>query len=211
MSDTTLTMDFLDVEEMQSSGGNFVDLEGKAHCTIQEVEVNAMRGEKIVRGFLFVLAVQAFEPKQKATKEVADSQVGRTFKMYFANGDPTNKDGGKFAQKKQAAALIAANVITPADLGKKGVDIDFERAINHQVCVEFALGKPDSNNKQWIDLHYDNIYHVDDPRATSFPKNAEILELAKDFRRPPEFFAALIKKADPKPKQKVTDEDLEGL
>jgi hypothetical protein len=211
MSDSTLTMDFLDAEDMQSTAGNFVDMEGKAHCTIQAAEVNASRGDKMVKGFMYELVVQAFEPISKVSKEVANSQLNRTFRMFFANGDATNKDGGKFAQKKQAAALIAANVISPSDLGKKGVEINVGNAVNHQVCVQFALGKEDNNGKRWIDLFFDNIYHVDDPRAASFPKHADVLILAKDFRRNAEFFAPLTKKAEPKPKAQVTDEDLEGL
>jgi hypothetical protein len=198
-----LTMDLPTAEEAASSGGTFLNKPGKYHGVIMLAEENAMRGEKMVKGFMFEVAAHGVE---KGNEE----EIGKTIKLYFGNPDASHKDGGKFSLSKQTAALIASNAIAPADLGKKGVSVDVEACKNHQVMFEIELSKPDANQKRWPDLAYANIYHIDDPRAKSWPKNAEILELAKDFRRQESFFESIIK-AKPAPQQKVTDSDLEGL
>lgn len=198
-----LTMDLQTAEEAASSGGTFLNVPGKYHGVIVDAVENPMRNDKMVKGFMFEVAVHGADKANEA-------ELGKTIKLYFGNGDASHKDGGNFARSKQTAAMIAANLITPSDLGKAGVSIEVENAKNHQVMFEIELGKPDSNSKRWPDLASANIYHIDDPRAKSYPRNAEVIELAKNFRRDEAFFAPLIK-AKPIPQQKVTDDDLAGL
>ena len=189
--------------EEAATGGNFLELPGKFHAVIQHAEENAMRGEKMVKGFMLEIAVHGTE----AGKEC---EIGKTFKLYFANGEPTHKDGGKFMRAKQLAALVAGNALDPSKFGQK-VTIDLEGMTNHQVCVKLSLGDVQPNGKQYLDLDGASIFHIDDPRAKSFPKNAEILEHAKNFRRDESFFDALVKaKPSPAPKR-LTDDDLSGL
>lgn len=196
-----LALDLPTAEDM-NSGGTYLTTPGKYHCLVVHAEENPTRNDKLVKGFLLELAVQN-----------AGEQQGLTFKAYFANGDPAHKDGGAFALKKQVAALIAANVVTPADLGKAGVEVDVEKAKDSQVLVELALGQPDARTgKQYLDIAYANIFHVDDPRAKAFPKDANTLELIpKAHRRDEGFFAPLMVKPKTTSVQKPKDEDFDGL
>ena len=192
-----LALDLPTAEDM-NTGGTYLTTPGKYHCLIVHAEENPTRNDKLVKGFLLELAVQN-----------AGDQQGMTFKAYFANGDPAHKDGGAFALKKQVAALIASNVVGPADLGKAGVEIDVEKAKDSQVLVELALGQPDkTTGKQYLDIAYANIFHIDDPRAKTFPKDADTISLVpKEYRRSEDFFAPLMVKPKAAPKPKDTDFD----
>jgi NifU-like protein involved in Fe-S cluster formation len=183
-----------------NSGGNFLNTPGKYHGAIIHAEENPTRNDKLVKGFMFEVAVQN-----------QGECCGQTIKLYFGNGDPSHKDGGAFKTKCQVSALIAANVIAPSDLGKQ-VEINPESALNHQVCFEIALGKPQQDGKQWPELNYANIFHVDDPRAKAYPKDEEALSvIPKEFRRDEKFFAPLMAKPAPKKTQRVDDKDFDGL
>lgn len=204
-----LTMDLPTAEEAAISGGTFLELPGKYHVSVIHAEENAMRGDTMVKGFMFEVAAHATE-----SDAAHQAEITKTIKLYFGNGDPAHKDGGKFAQSKQVAALIAANVISPSDLGKKGLKIDIESAKNHQFFVQLELGKAMETGKnvgkRYLDLAFAHIYHIDDPRAKAYPRSAELLEFAKDFRRNEAFFEPIIK-AKPAPQKRVTDDDLAGL
>ncbi len=195
----SLTMSLPTAESM-NSGGTFLQEPGKYHFSILHAEENPTRNEKLVKGFMFELAVQAPANMQ-----------GMTFRAYFTNGDPAHKDGGAFALSKQVAALIAANVVTPSDLGKANVEINAGDAKDHQVVAELSLGKPsERDGKRYLDVAYANIFHVDDPRAKAYPKDANALEwIPKACRRDEAFFAPLLVKKAPAPKMK--DEDFDGL
>ncbi len=200
---SSMVMDLPTNEEFNSGGGNFMrDEAGKYHMVVIHAEENAMRGEKMVKGFMLELSVQA--PAEHATK---------TFKMYFQNPDPSFKDGGAFALKKQVAALIAANVIAPSDLGKKGLQIDISKAANQQLLVNLELGKPSqTDGKRYLDLAFSDIYHVDDPRAKSYPREKDLLELIPaEVRREEAFFAPLLTQSKKAPVQRVDDADFDGL
>lgn len=187
------------VEDL-NSGGNFLNTPGKYHGAIMHAEENPTRNDKLVKGFMFEVAVQN-----------QGEHCGNTIKLYFQNGDPTHKDGGAFKTKCQVSALIAANVITPSDLGKQ-VEIDPAKALNHQVCFAIALGKPDEKGRQWPELDFANIFHIDDPRAKSYPKDAEALAIIpKEFRRDEAFFAPLMAKPVAKKTQRLEEKDFEGL
>jgi len=197
-----LAMDLPTTEDFNTGGGNFLTTPGKFHALIQHAEENAMRGEKMVKGFM--LELQVVLPAELA---------GQTHKLYLGNPDPSHKDGGAFSLKKQVAALIATNVVTPSDLGKKGVDIDPAKAHDMQVCIELELGKPsEKDGKRYLDMAYANIYHVDDPRAKSYPKDADTLAMIPaEYRCGEAFFAPLMQKPTAKPAQRVDDKDFEGL
>lgn len=200
---STLDMSLPTAEDAATTGGTFLELPGKYHFVVIHAEANPMRGEKMVKGgFLLEAAVHA-------TEKGKESELEKTIKLYFYAGDPTHKDGGKFAQAKQVAALIATNVIKPEQLGQQ-VSIDVESAKNHQFVAQLELGKPNHDGKQFLDIAFTNIYHLDDPRGKSYPRNAEIVEFVKDFRRDEAFFTPIIK-AKPTPQKRVTDDDLAGL
>lgn len=188
-------------EDMAGGGGDYLEKPGRYHMMVVHAEENAKMGDNIVKGFMYELAVQA--PKELA---------GQTVRVYFRNPDSTHKDGGKMARAKQSNALLAANVVTPSDLGKTK-EVNAEDAKDNQLCIELALGEPNSKTgKQYLDLNYANIFHVDDPRAKSYPKDSDILSLIpKEYRRDEGFFAPLMVKPKTTSVQKPKDEDFDGL
>ncbi len=191
-------------EELTTS--NKLDVSGKFHAIVKHVEVNPVLGDKMVRGFRAEIEILA--PKEHAEK---------TCNLLFANGDMSHKDKGEFARTKQTAFCIATNLIDFTALGKS-TEIDLDNAANQHVCIEIEQ-KADRNdpNKHFPELRYSNIYHVDDPRAKSYPRDENALKLTGATRRPVEYFDAVAKKkpgsgnGSGSSANKVTDDDLAGL
>lgn len=86
-----------------------------------------------------------------------------TLKLYYPKS--SSSDGGKSAAGKIFSFLVATDVITPELLGKE-FEFDPEDAIGSLFFIELKLGKPSSDGKQYLDLNWMNVYHVDDPRAS---------------------------------------------
>jgi hypothetical protein len=98
--------------------------------------------------------------------------------------------------------------VSLASLGKR-IEVDLQSAVGRQLVITF-----EANDEGYLDLHYANIYHIDDPRAAKFPKDAEAIALAtKEMqRKPPEYFASLLKKPEGKASQsRLSDNDLADL
>lgn len=159
---------------------------------VDGIEENPTLGDKIVRGF-----------RVKATA-LDGPEKGGSLALLFADGDATHKDKGEFARKKQAAMLIAANLLDPKDLGKD-VDINLEEGEQAQFFVEL---EPSSRDEKYLEIRYANVFHIDDPRAKAYPRDKELLEMA--VRREESFFAPLLKKKQTT-KPAVKDDDFDDL
>lgn len=149
---------------------------------------------------------------------MAGPQAGKLVDFSFYNGDLSHKDGGVFARKIQAAALIATDCLSVNDLGKKGVQIDLSQAVGAQVVAEIEIEEKEKNGKSYptAKLSYANIFHVDDPRVAKVEKDQTAIDsIPKANRHEKEYFAPLtarkapVKAAAPSPS--VTDDDLKDL
>lgn len=177
-------------EEMQQDGGNFLSQPGIYHAIItavyEELAPPKRDGtQKPIEGFSAAFDILA---------GTVAGQEGKTINLTFFNGKLNSKDQGKFARKKQAAFLIASNVITPADLGQK-IKIDLAKANGQQVVMK--LEKDDENStsdKTYLQLSYADIWHVDDPRCAAHPKKQEALTLIPpEHRRDAKYFESLVR------------------
>lgn len=143
-----------------------------------------------------------------------DENNGKKFNLTLYNGKMTSKDGGQFAIAKQFAFLAATDVVKPDQLGTE-FDFDPVSSVNSFFVIELALGKVSENGKQYLDLHYSNMYHVDDPRgkmkfgAAQLEKIATIA--AENRHRNPKYFERF---SAPKKKESAKDSaplDLDDL
>jgi hypothetical protein len=139
-------------------------------------------------------------------------QKDKNLNLCLFDPDPTKSDKAqKWAKMKQTAFLIATEAADLASLGKR-VPIDWSAITGRQIIV--TLEENEYNGKTNLQVAYANIYHIDDPRAAKFPKDAEAIALAtKEMQRqPPEYFAPLLKKTEPKAGQsRLSQNDLADL
>lgn len=175
-----------DAPEEISGGGNFLTEPGSYHLLIKDIRAGQNGSDDMVDGIWTELEVLAGE------------HAGKKITMTLYNGNISHKDSGEFARKKQAAFLIAANILTPAQLGQK-VSIDVSQGNGHQVCCVLELGQPSAKTgKRYLEIHYTDVFHVDDPRAEKIAKDADGLALIDaQFRRAADFFAPLVAKKTP--------------
>jgi hypothetical protein len=116
--------------------------------------------------------------------------VGKTVGLNFIDPNAGHKDGGKSAAVKQSAFCIATNLLTPDQINGQMVSYDEQEARGHQVVaevrypIEDGKKKVDDKGKSYLELHWSNIYHVDDPRTAKVDKNQAMIGLIpSQFRR----------------------------
>lgn len=102
---------------------------------------------------------------------------GKKINLTLFNGKISSKDGGKFAMQKQFALLVATDVVTPNQLGTE-FEYDPVNSVNSLFVVELALGQPTDNGKQYLEIHYSNVYHIDDPRAKMKFDSVQLAKIA---------------------------------
>lgn len=127
---------------------------------------------------------------------VGGDNDGKKFTLTLYNGKLSSKDGGKFAAQKQLAFLLATDVVTPDVLGKE-FDFDPVDSVNSFFVIELALGQPTDSGKSYLDLHYSNLYHVDDPRSRfkfDAAQKAKLDTIAAANRHKEEYFSKLTNK-----------------
>ncbi|MCD0459146.1 hypothetical protein [Roseiconus lacunae] len=142
----------------------------------------------------------------------------KTIGLIFGDGNMSHKDQGKFAKKKQCALLVATNVVTPAQLDGSAFSYDEQLARGMQLFGELEWGDEDDDGKKYPELAWANLYHVDDPRAKSYPRDDEALKvIPTSLRHEKGYFDPLLKKNSPsgssksQAQAKPTDADFEGL
>lgn len=180
-----MSFDF-DAPEDVGGSGKFLNEPGTYHLVVMKVHEGQMANGKPISGFCVSMSVLAGTVEGQNEKELD---------LTFFNGKLDSKDKGEFARKKQAAFLIATGLMTPTQLGQRGLHIDLAKAEGRQVVATLEHDNREGAEKKFLQLAFANIYHPDDPRAKEFPKNAEALNLVPaDQRKNAEFFAPLFKK-----------------
>jgi hypothetical protein len=198
------TFETVTVDEMQETGASLIEKEGKYHLFIEIVEDGKIVGtDTEIDGF-----------GVKASCLAGPDEMKKTINMVFRDGNLSDKDGGKMARKIQSAFFIASNILTPQQLTGGSVEIDEQIAVGQQVIAHLKFGK-EKDGKRYLQLAWDEIYHVDDPRAKDVAKNADALSaIDAKFRRTADYFAPLIKAVKPAaatPAASATQPDFGGL
>lgn len=173
-------------DALPSGGGNWIDKPGTYHLVITATdEEPTSKDKKLIDGFK--VDFQAVE----GTVRDADgkfTEANKTLDMVFFNPKITDKNEGLFARQKQAAFFIAAGLMTEEQLGGQEIDIDLTKAVGRNVIATLEEDKQD-NGKSFIRLSYADIFHIDDPRASKFPRNERALSLIPaEHRRDPKSF-----------------------
>ena len=174
-----------DPSEEIGTGGTYLEEAGTYHLTVNTVgEGTGPKGNPIT-GFSIGCQVMAGTTPGQEEKETS---------IVFFN---PKLDGSEIAQRinreQQTAFLIAAGLITPADLGKKGLMIDLQKAIGQQIMA--TLVENEYNGRTTLQLRFADVFHIDDPRAKAFPKNAETVAMIPvDLRKGESFFTPLTAK-----------------
>lgn len=164
----------------ERSGGNYLEEPGKYHCLVIEGAETVKFGDNVDDGLTLKLSVLTPGPHKGMIYEL---KLGNpTFK--------TSEKGREWILRKQAAAVIACGLATEAEFDRGDVNINAADAADRQVAIELEM-----DDKKYLQLVWANIYHVDDPRAKSFPWNDAALKLIPAaHRRKPESFPAPKKK-----------------
>lgn len=204
----------IDAPETLGGESAYLEVGGTFHLAVTGVYEGTMPPNK--DGLAKDLKIGGFS----VTLEVLDGEhKNKKCNLIFNNGDLSHKDQGLMARKKQAAFLIACDVIKPDDLGKKGLAVEPAQAVGSQVIAKLDTeGYKDNEGKDRIrvQLSYDSVHHVDDPRIARIPKDKTSIDsIPKENRHPAEYFAKLTQRHAPKApapvQSRVTDDDLDGI
>lgn len=196
----------LETAEDLAPVGNYLSASGIYHLVITEMRDGAGSKGTAIEGFSIDCDVLAGNVAGQEGKK-----IDLTFWKPKLNDKPEQQERTK---KANTAFAIASNLIRPDQLGKP-VTIDLEAAVGAQVIAQLVPQRVKGEDGEYHDsdrflqLHFSNIYHVDDPEVAAIPKNADALEMIdKAHRHPAEFFAFKAKKTAPaKPAEVATAAD----
>lgn len=183
-----------------SASDQYLNEPGTYHCVITSVAENEGPKGNPIDGFTIGFAVL-----DGTTKEQKDKSTNLCL---FSPDQSKSDKSQEWARKKQTAFAIASGLIDLKKLGGK-VQIDLQDAVGRQVVATFEH----DDAKKYLQLSYANVYHVDDPRAASFPKDKEALAIIpKELRKEAVYFAALTKRGEStKTASRLSNSDLADL
>jgi len=167
----------MEIPESMDTGGAFLQEPGTYHLSVLNVdEAPTSNNGELIDGFRVEVDVLA-GPQAKKQAEIT-----------FFNPKLTDKNNGEMAKKKQARFAMATGILPAAKPGEK-VTIDLQHAKARQLIVTFAKRKAKNSDKEFIDLNFADIWHVDDPSAPQCERNQDALKLLPAaLRRKPESF-----------------------
>ena len=141
--------------------------------------------------------------------------------MLFQPNPTQSEKGQDWALRKITAFLLAAGLITEAQLGQE-VNVDLQAAVGRHLFAELDLEPEEPGKKRRLQLRFANIFHVDNPEvadAVAWPRNQQLIAaLPAAQRRSPETFP----KREHQPKQAAagpakpaaqpaTNDDFDGI
>lgn len=174
------------VPESYDSGPQYVDKEGRYHVQVLEVNEGVNGNGKPFDGFHLKLGIVEGEH---------EDQIGRSIDISVFNPSGNSEKGDEVSRRLQTNLVIACNLFDPGAV-KAGqeVEIDITKAMHQQFIAHLAYGK-EKDGKRYLQFHYSDVWHVDDPLVSSVKKDAKMLSiLPSQLRKKPEFFAYKAKK-----------------
>jgi len=167
-------------EQDIKSSPNFLAKEGTYHLQVTHTDEQPVskKGEAI-DGFAVELSVLDGDHVNGVCPE-----KGKKVDIVFFNPKLNATEGDiKWKRAKQGAFLIAAGLVDESKCGQD-VNVELADAVNRQLVATLQFGTDEQGNKKkFLELHYANIYHVDDPRAKDCPKDAKALALVPKLQR----------------------------
>lgn len=182
------------VPDSYDSGPQYVDKEGRYHVQVLEVNEGVSGKGNPLNGFHLRLGVVEGEH---------EDQIGRSIdiNVYNVNGQPGYEKSDEITRRLQTNFVIACNLFNPGAVQAGAeVDIDITKALHQQFVAHLAYGKEKNDGKRFLNFHYSDVFHIDDPAVASVKKDAKMIALLpSQLRKKPEFFSYKAKKkAEPK-------------
>ena len=184
-------------EDLASNAGNRLQHPGWFHATIVDVKDGLSTQGKSINGFTVEVDIMAGKADEANVdpKEIAGKTMSLTFFAPDLSGSAEQQDG---TRRLNTAFLVAANLIDPSKLGQ-AVEIDPLAAIRHHIVIHLRWKHQNVDvngvetwvdDKQYMQIAYADVCHIDDPQAASIPKNVAALKFIKpEHRHKPEWFA----------------------
>lgn len=109
-------------------------------------------------------------------------QEGKTYRLRFWRPKPDDTEKSKaFHQKQKDRFWMAVNAINGAEHKGKRVQIDEQWVVANS--MQFVI-KLEKTEKGFLRMHFQDVWHVDDPECAGATKNEEALkEIPPQFRR----------------------------
>ena len=176
----------MEMPESTDRGGSFLDQPGTYHFSVTAMDEQPSGNDgKLIDGFRVSCAVLAGTTAGQEKKEVD---------ITFFNPKLSDKNNGEFAKKKQARFVLAVGLLDGPRKGGERVTIDLQQAVGRQFIAtmeERTFTKRDGSQGKSIDLHFADLWHVDDPEAAAYPKNEAALKLLPaSLRKKPQQFGS---------------------
>jgi len=168
-------------EDVSGASDQYLSEPGTYHCVVIGTAENEGPKGNPIDGFTATLAVlDGTTPGQK-DKEIS---------LCLFSPDPSKEaNSQKWARRKQQAFAIATELLSLQKKLGGSVKVELSDAVGRQLVISFEKGE------KYLQLAYDNIYHVDDPRAAKFPKDKEALGIIpKELRKQASYFDPVAKK-----------------
>ena len=196
-----MPMEFETSEDFGGGDGSRLDQPGTYHCMVAEMFESTSTKGKPIDGFSAMLTVLA-----GTTKDQEDKTYGLTL---FSPDLSKNESSQKWSKRKQTAFVVAANAMDLSKMGQR-VSIDLAQCHGHQIII--ALANEEYQGETNLRLSYANIYHVDDPRAAKFPKDAKSIgRIENPYRHDAAYFEPILKAKSGDAKPKLSKSDLDSL
>lgn len=168
-------------EEFGGPTGDYLAEPGTYHALVSEVKRGQGPKGTPVDGNSYLLHILG---------GTNPGQEGKSFTLTLFAPKLNGSDAAQnIARRAIAAMYIACDLVSPAQLGQK-VTIDVEQCLHKQIVINLEVNTYEGKDR--LQLHYDRIYHVDDPRSEGIPKDAEALaSIDKSCRHDQAWFAPL--------------------
>ena len=177
----------LSAPEDMAAGGAYLEEPGTFHMIVNEVRDGCGPNGNPIDGFSIECEVVA-----GTVEGCSGKKVGLT--VWKPNLTKSEKVIA-MSRRIASAFFIATDLTNPNALGKQATinvnDAQGRQFVGHLAIQTDKEGKP----TKFLQFHYSDIYHVDDPEVATIPKDAEALSvIAKEFRHTEEYFAFKAKK-----------------
>lgn len=141
------------------SGGKYLDTPGEFHMIIEGVAWPPVDKDGCE------LVKRLFDLKVKVLAGPSGSEGKEWTIKFWKPGD------SEFKQKLVDRALMACGFVMPGQTNTD-VNIDTDEFAGRQLLCKITRQE---DNEKYLNLDYLNIFHVDDPEAASYPRDAEAI------------------------------------
>lgn len=155
----------MDAPESMDTGGNFLEQPGWYHFAVDAIDQNPTNKDG--------MPIDALKVNCHVLAGEHANQKGRAFGMMLFLPKMSDKNNGEFA-KKRIARFFDAIVCGTISGGRVSVsDQEMDAAGGRQFVAKVRK----EEGKEYVELSFADIYHVDDDTVKDVPKDAAALSL----------------------------------